>query len=542
MYLCLLFDDMVSITGLTHYIGGRALYEGASLCIKEDSKIGLVGLNGTGKSTLLKMIAGDVIPERGKVNRRGDCTVGFLNQDLLSYVTDKTILAVAMEAFSDLTHMQGGIDRVVEEMERGYSDALLEELTALQSQFEAQGGYEMQSKAERVLEGVGFSTDDLSRPLHEFSGGWRMRVWLAKLLLERPHLLMLDEPTNHLDIVSIQWLEGYLRSYPGAVMVISHDRHFLDGVTNTTVEVAQRRLNVYAGNYSFYEREKGEREVLQQRAYVNQRKKIKKTEAFINRFRAKSSKASQVQSTIKRLDKMERVEEVGGPAAAVKLRFQLSRTSGKEVMTMEGISKGYGDLQLFDKASARVVRGDHIALIGENGKGKTTLLKLIAGVEAATQGEVEMGHHVDKVFYAQHQVEGLEVGNTIFEELEKAHPDCTYADIRRTLGALLFVKDEVNKKIKVLSGGEKARVALAKVILSGANFLILDEPTNHLDMVSIDILMRALQRYEGTLILVSHNRYFVERLANKIWYIEQGKVKEFADGYQAYDFWKKNRR
>ena len=209
---------------------------------------------------------------------------------------------------------------------------------------------------------------------------------------------------------------------------------------------------------------------------------------------------------------------------------------------MEGISKGYGDLQLFDKASARVVRGDHIALIGENGKGKTTLLKLIAGVEAATQGEVEMGHHVDKVFYAQHQVEGLEVGNTIFEELEKAHPDCTYADIRRTLGALLFVKDEVNKKIKVLSGGEKARVALAKVILSGANFLILDEPTNHLDMVSIDILMRALQRYEGTLILVSHNRYFVERLANKIWYIEQGKVKEFADGYQAYDFWKKNRR
>lgn len=534
--------SMVSITDLTHYIGRKALYEEASLCIKENSKIGLVGLNGSGKSTLLKVIIGDLTPERGKINKRGDCRIGFLNQDSLSYVTDKTILGVAMEAFSDLTQMQDRMDKVIEEMDRDYKDALLEELTDLQAKFEARGGYEVQSKAEKVLEGVGFSTDDLARPLQEFSGGWRMRVWLAKLLLESPDLLMLDEPTNHLDIVSIQWLEGYLRSYPGAVIVISHDRHFLDVVTNMTVEVAQHKLNVYAGNYSFYEQEKAEKDVLQQRAYVNQQKKIKKTEAFINRFRAKSSKASQVQSTIKKLEKMERVEEVGAPATTVKLRFQLSRMSGKEVMSMEGVSKSYGALQLFEKVSARISRGDHIALIGENGKGKTTLLKLIAEVERGSEGQISMGHHVDKVFYAQHQVEGLGVENTIFEELEKAHPDRTNAEIRRTLGALLFVKDEVNKKIKVLSGGEKARVALAKVILSGANFLILDEPTNHLDMVSIDVLMHALHQYQGTFIVVSHNRHFVEQLANKIWYIEEGKVKEFADGYEGYDFWQRNRR
>ena len=532
---------MVSITGLTHYVGGKTLYEDASVFIKENSKVGLVGLNGTGKSTLMRIIAGELRVEQGKINKQGGCTIGFLNQDMLSLVTDKTVLGVAMEAFAEVMETQARMDKVIEEMERNYTDALLEELTALQVKFERSGGYEMQSKAEKVLEGIGFSTDDLSRPLAEFSGGWRMRVWLAKLLLERPSLLMLDEPTNHLDIVSIQWLEGYLKSYPGAVIVISHDRRFLDAVTNTTVEVARRKLDMYAGNYSFYEKEKETKEVLQHRAYVNQQKKIKKTEEFINRFRAKSSKASQVQSTIKQLEKMERVEEVAAAPSSMKLRFKLSRTSGKEVAHFEGMSKRYNDLEIFDKASGWIRRADHIALIGANGKGKTTLLKLIAGMEVSTEGGVELGHNVDKVFYAQHQVEGLNVGNTIFEELEQAHPDATHGEIRRILGAFLFVKDEVKKKIKVLSGGEKARVALAKVILSGANFLILDEPTNHLDMISIDILMHALRQYKGTFIIVSHNRYFIEQLANKIWYIEKGKVKEFAGGYDAYDFWQKNK-
>lgn len=532
---------MVSITGLTHYIGGKALYEDASCFIKTNGKVGLVGLNGTGKSTLFKIITGDINPEQGKINKGVGCTIGFLNQDMLSYVTEKTILGVAMEAFSEVTEIQERMDKVIEEMEHNYSERLLEELSELQENFEKRGGYEVQSKAEKVLEGIGFSTKDLSRPMSEFSGGWRMRVWLAKLLLERPSLLMLDEPTNHLDIIAIQWLEGYLTSYPGAVMVISHDRRFLDAVTNTTVEVSQRKLHTYAGNYSFYEHEKAEREVLQQRAYVNQQKKIKKTEEFINRFRAKSSKASQVQSTIKKLAKMDRVEEVASAPSSMKLRFRLSRASGKEVVVLEEIGKRYEDLELFDKTSVQINRGDHIALIGANGKGKTTLLKLLAGEEAPSEGKVVFGHHADEVFYAQHQVEALNVENTIFEEMEEAHPDCSHADIRRVLGALLFVKDDVKKKIKVLSGGEKARVALAKVILSGANFLILDEPTNHLDMISIDILMHALQSYEGTFILVSHNRYFIERVANKIWYIEDKKVKAFEGNYEAYEFWQKKR-
>lgn len=459
MYIWVFFTRMITITDLTHYIGGRMLYDDASLFIKENSKVGLVGLNGTGKSTLLKIIIGELKPERGKIYKQGGCTIGFLNQDMLSYVTDKSILGVAMEAFSEITEIQDRIDKVVEEMENQYTEALLHELTNLQTKLEERGGYDVQAKAEKVLEGIGFSTEDLSRPISEFSGGWRMRVWLAKLLLERPSLLMLDEPTNHLDIVSIQWLEGYLKAYPGAVIVISHDRRFLDAVTNTTVEVAQRKLHVYTGNYSLYEKEKAEREVLQQRAYVNQQKKIKKTEEFINRFRAKSSKASQVQSTIKRLEKMERVEEVSGSPSAVKLHFPLSRSSGKEVAYFEDMSKQYDGVEIFESTSGRIKRGDHIALIGANGKGKTTLLKLIAGVEQATEGEVTLGYNVDKVFYAQHQVEALNVENTIFEELEKAYPEATHRDIRATLGALLFVKDDVHKKIKVLSGGEKARVA-----------------------------------------------------------------------------------
>lgn len=543
VYICVLNKHyMISIKNLTYYVGGRALYEDASLFIGSHSKMGLVGLNGTGKSTLLKIIDGTLVPEKGKINKNGDCTLGFLNQDMLSYTTDESILAVTMQAFSEVTALQTKIDALIQEMEKAYKEELVEALTDLQLKFEQLGGYEAQSKAEKVLEGIGFSTEDLARPMSEFSGGWRMRVLLAKLLLIQPSLLMLDEPTNHLDIVSIQWLEGYLRNYPGAVIVISHDRQFLDQVTQTTVEVAQKKLTVYAGNYSFYEQDKVAKEVLQHNAYVNQQKQIKQQERFVNRFRAKSSKASQVQSVIKKLEKMEKLEDVATAPSSMKLNFKLSKPSGKEVVKIEKMSKWYDDLVIFNDTDARIMRGDHIALIGANGKGKSTLLRLIAGTERATDGDVELGYSVDKVFYAQHQVEALDLNNTILEEIEKAHPDRTHGEIRSTLGALLFVKDDVKKKIGVLSGGEKARVALAKVILSGANFLILDEPTNHLDMVSIDILMHALKQYKGTFIVVSHNRYFIERLANKIWYIEDEKLKSFPDTYEAYTFWLKNKQ
>ena len=532
---------MISIKDLTYYIGGRALYQDASLFIKADSKIGLVGLNGTGKSTLFKIITDEVKPEKMKMNKSNDCTLGFLNQEMLSYSTDRPILSVAMEAFSEVIAMQTKIDELIEAMEHNYQDSLVEELAVWQTKFEQLGGYDMQSKAEKVLEGIGFSTEQLSRPMSSFSGGWRMRVLLAKLLLKAPSLLLLDEPTNHLDIESIQWLEGYLVNYPNAVIVISHDRNFLDKVTRTTVEVAQKVLNVYAGNYTFYEKEKAAKEVIQHNAYLNQQKQIKQTERFINRFRAKSSKATLVQSRIKGLEKMDKIEEVAKAPSTMKLKFKLSHPSGREVVNLEGISKRYGTHTIFEKTSADILRGDHIALIGANGKGKTTLLKLIAGSEALSEGTIKQGHNVDAIFYAQHQVEGLNVDNTILEEITQAHPTLTIGQIRSTLGALLFVKDDVKKKIKVLSGGEKARVALAKVILSGANFIILDEPTNHLDMISIDILIHALAQYEGTFIIVSHNRYFIEKLANKIWYIEEGKIKVFPDKYEAYAFWKKNK-
>lgn len=532
---------MLSIKNLTYYVGGKTLYEDASLFIGPESKIGLVGLNGTGKSTLLKIIDGSLTPEKGKINKNKECTLGFLNQDMLSYTTDQTILQVTMQAFKEVTILQKKIDDLIKEMEENYQDKLVETLTTLQLQFEKLGGYEAESETEKVLEGIGFSTKDLSKPMSAFSGGWRMRVLLAKLLLRKPSLLMLDEPTNHLDIVSIQWLEGYLRNYSGAIITISHDRRFLDKVIQTTVEVSNNKLTSYSGNYSFYEKEKKAKEVLQHSAYVNEQKKIKKEEDFINRFKSNSSKAKQVQSVIKKRDKRDKVSDVDSAPSSMKLKFKLSRPSGKEVVAFDSLSKKYGDHIIFDKTEGILLRGDHIALIGPNGKGKTTLLKLIAGTDTPTTGKIQLGHNIDVIFYAQHQVEALNLKKTILEEIEQAHPDRSHQEIRTALGALLFVKDDVKKKISVLSGGEKARVALAKVILSGANFLILDEPTNHLDMISIDILQNALKNYEGSYIVVSHNRDFIEQLANKIWYIENTQLKIFPGNYEAYTFWQKNK-
>ncbi len=533
---------MLSINNLTYYIGGKLIYDEASLFIKSHDKIGLIGLNGAGKSTLLKIIVGDITPDTGKINKNNDCTIGFLNQDMLSYTTEESILSVAMQAFEKTIYLQREIDNIIHKMETDYKDDLVYKLSELQEEFSRLGGYEAQSNAEKVLEGIGFTTEDISRPMSEFSGGWRMRVMLAKLLLQQPSILMLDEPTNHLDIISIQWLEGYLKNYPGAIIVISHDRKFLDNVINTTVEVANKKLNMYSGNYSFYEQDKVLKEELHHNTFVNQQKKIKQTEQFINRFRAKSSKAKQVQSRVKTLERMDKIEDIAQAAKGVNLKFKLTQQPGKEIVSINKIDKTYGDLEIFKEASAKIERGDKIALIGANGKGKSTLLKLIAHTEVLNKGEITIGHNVDINFYAQHQLESLNLDNSIYDEIKLSHQDRSEADIRGTLGALLFKKDDVKKKIKILSGGEKARVALAKVILSGANFMILDEPTNHLDMISIDILSHALEKYEGTFIVVSHNRHFIEKLANKIWYIEDKKIKEFPDNYEAYEFWMKNQK
>ncbi|SKB57466.1 ABC-F family ATP-binding cassette domain-containing protein [Dyadobacter psychrophilus] len=531
---------MIAITNLSYFLGDRALYDSASLHIKPKQKIGLIGLNGTGKSTLLRMINGEFQPDGGNISKSGDCTIGFLNQDLLSYQSDDSILSVAMQAFERQNILQIQMDKILYDMEHNYTDALVDKLARVQDEFEALDGYTIQSKAEAILEGLGFVTDDLHRPLRLFSGGWRMRVMLAKLLLQKPSLLMLDEPTNHLDLPSIQWVEKYVQSYEGAVIVVSHDRQFLDNTIDTTVEVANGKLNYYAGNYSYYMEEKEERNEIQRGAYENQQAKIRQTERFIERFKAKATKSRQVQSRVKALDKMDVVDQVIDENAKVHFRFQFTTQPGRHVFQLEDASKAYGEKVILDSTNISMERGDKIALIGANGRGKSTVLRVVAGTEPI-EGKRRLGHNVSFTFYAQHQLESLNVNHNLIEELKYANPNKTETELRTVLGCFLFSGDDVFKKIKVLSGGEKSRVALAKVLLSQANFLLLDEPTNHLDMQSVNILIQALQQYEGSYIVVSHDRYFVENIANKIWYIEDHEIKQYPGTYQEYEVWVEER-
>jgi ATP-binding cassette subfamily F protein 3 len=527
---------MIAITNLSYFLGDRALYDAASLHIKPKQKIGLIGLNGTGKSTLLRLIDGEYQPDGGNISKSGDCTIGFLNQDLLSYQSDDSILSVAMQAFERQNVLQVQIDKLLHEMEHNYQDELVDKLARVQEEFEALDGYSIQSKAEAILEGLGFSTDDLHRPLRLFSGGWRMRVMLAKLLLQKPSLLMLDEPTNHLDLPSIQWVEKYVQNYEGAVIVVSHDREFLDNVVDTIVEVSGAKLNLYSGNYSFYIEEKALRNDIQRGAYENQQAKIKQTERFIERFKAKATKARQVQSRVKALNRMEIVDEVLDENAKVHFRFQFTTQPGRHVFQLENASKAYGEKVILKDTNISMERGDKIALIGANGRGKSTALRIVAGTEPI-EGVRRLGHNVSFTFYAQHQLESLNIQHNLIEELKYANPTKSETELRTVLGCFLFSGDDVFKKIKVLSGGEKSRVALAKVLLSQANFLLLDEPTNHLDMQSVNILIQALQQYEGSYIVVSHDRYFVESIANKIWYIEDHQIKEYPGTYIEYETW-----
>ncbi len=527
---------MLSINNLSYFISGTPLYEGASLHVRPKDKIGLIGLNGKGKTTLLRIIHGDIQPDSGTIEKANDCTIGFLNQDLLSYQSDDSILTVAMEAFREAVDIQRQIEATLSQMETDYSDKLLNRLTRLQEEFERLDGYSMQARAEEILEGIGFRTDQLQRPLREFSGGWRMRVMLARLLLEKPALLLLDEPTNHLDLPSIRWVENYLKNYEGAVIVVSHDRTFLNNTVTRIVEVANKTLTLYEGNYDFYVKEKELRTEIQKNAYENQQQHIRQTERFIERFKAKATKARQVQSRIKALNRMERIEEVADDTAVVNFRFRFNKQSGRHVVTLKNVSKAFGELKILENTDAQIMHGDKIALIGANGLGKSTLLRIIAGQETV-QGTVETGYNVITAFYAQHQLEALTLNNEILDELRQSGSGKTDQELRNILGCFLFTGDDVFKKIKVLSGGEKSRVALAKTLISEANFLMLDEPTNHLDMISENILIQALQQYEGTFVVVSHNRHFINQVANKIWYIEDRKIKEYPGTFEEYEYW-----
>jgi len=533
---------MIAINNLTFEIGARALYDEANWHIKPGEKIGLIGANGTGKTTLLKMIVGEFKPTSGTISMAKDLTMGYLNQDLLSYSSDKNILHVAMEAFERQNQLHDEIEILLQKLETDYSEDLLHKLSDKQHEFEVLDGYNIEYKAHEILAGLGFSEAETHRKLSTFSGGWRMRVMLAKILLQAPDILLLDEPTNHLDLPSIQWLEDYLKAFDGAVIIVSHDRWFLDKVINRTVESRKGKLTVYAGNYTFYLEEKAQREEIQRGEFKNQQSKIKQEERLIERFRAKASKAKMAQSRIKALDKLERVDDVDDDNPSVNFSFRFSKQSGRHVVTMENITKKYPAIDILDHAEAIIEKGDKIALIGANGKGKSTLLRIVAGADKEFTGKCETGHNVTQTFFAQHQLESLHLESQILQELQAFAPKHTETELRSILGSFLFTGDDVFKKIKVLSGGEKSRVALAKALTADANFLILDEPTNHLDIASVNILIQALQQFEGTLILVSHDRYFLDNVANKIWYIENQKVKVYPGTYAEYDEWLAKRK
>jgi ATP-binding cassette subfamily F protein 3 len=445
-----------------------------------------------------------------------------------------------MGAFERVKQLEKELELLGHELESTGDESLAHKYADLLHELEVLDGYSIHHRTEEILQGLGFANSDLGKQYKNFSGGWRMRVLLAKMILMNPDVLLMDEPTNHLDLPSIEWLEKYLIHYPGAVVIVSHDRFFLDRMVNKIVELYQRELHFYTGNYSYYEQEKALRIDMQQKAYENQQDYIRQNERFVERFKAKASKAAAAQSIVKRLEKLDRIENVELERPNMRINFAIDKTPGKIVATLKHVSKSFGTTKVLEDTGAEIDRGDKIALIGANGKGKSTLLRIIAGTESFT-GEREWGHNVEESFYAQHQLEALNQNNDVLEELKEARSGKNDLELRSLLGAFLFSGEAVEKKIKVLSGGEKARVALAKTIASKANFLMLDEPTNHLDIHSVDLLVESLNKYEGTIVLVSHDRYFISRIANKIWDIEDYKIREFKGTYAEYEDWKERK-
>ena len=531
---------LLGLQNLTFEFGARTIVEDATWHIQPNERIALIGYNGTGKSTLLKVLTRQYLPNKGTVEQGKETTIGFLHQDLLSFDTEDSILEVAMGAFERVKELEKEIEAIGLELERTGDETLAHDYSEKLHELEILGGYDIHHKTEEILQGLGFTNENLHKPYKLFSGGWRMRVLLAKMILMHPDVLLLDEPTNHLDLPSIEWLEKYLQHYQGAVVMVSHDRYFLDRMVNKVVELYQQKLHFYTGNYSYYETEKALRVDMQQKAYENQQDYIRQNERFVERFKAKASKAAAAQSIVKRLEKLDRIENVEIERPNMRINFSIEKQPGRVLCTLKHVTKRFGDLTVMEDTGAEIDRGDKIALIGANGKGKSTLLRVIVGNEEFT-GERIWGHNVEESFYAQHQLEALNINNTVLDEMRDSRSGKTDLELRSLLGCFLFSGDDVDKKIKVLSGGEKARVALAKTIVSKANFLMLDEPTNHLDIHSVDLLIGALNNYEGSIVFVSHDRHFVSKIANKIWEIEDHKIVEFKGSYTEWEDWKERR-
>lgn len=529
---------MISINNLAVRFGGFTLFDEVSVMISDQDKIGLVGRNGAGKSTLLKIIAKQEDPSEGEVVISADWKVGYLPQTMK--VSDgKTVMEEVRTAFQELNAMQAQLDALNAELAERTdyeSDSylkLIHKVTELSDQLEMQGGSSVEGEIEQMLIGLGFSRSDFNRKTSEFSGGWRMRIELVKILLRRPQVLLLDEPTNHLDIVSIQWLERFLMQYKGAIILISHDRRFLDAVTKKTFEISLNKLVVYPAPYSQYLVLKEERYEQQLAAYENQQKMIADTEKFIERFRYKATKSVQVQSRIKQLEKIDRLEIEKLETGTFKIQFPPAPRSGTIVVKAEQVTKKYGEKTVLDSVDFSVERGQKIALVGKNGEGKSTLIKCILG-EIPHEGSIQLGHNVNVGYFAQNQDEILDENATVFETLDKIAVGDIRMKLRDILGAFFFSGEDVDKKVKVLSGGERNRLAMAKLMLQPYNLLILDEPTNHLDIPSKEVLKQALLKYDGTLVIVSHDRDFLNGLASNIYEVKNTHVKEVMGDLQVY--------
>ncbi len=532
---------MIQLSGAAKRFGPKLLFEGVDWLVTPNDRIGLVGANGAGKTTILRILAGLETPDAGAVASQRGIRTGYLPQDGLS-LSGHTVLAECLSVFSDLH----AIEQEMESLARGMGELdpagaeyrqAAGRFQQLDSEFHTRGGYAIEAQVGTVLSGLGFRKEDWTRRTGEFSGGWQMRIALAKLLLEKPNLLLLDEPTNHLDLEARNWLEQYLGAYPHAFVLVSHDRFFLDITVRKIAEIWNRRIHFYSGNYERYVEQRDERRAQLEAAYKNQQDRIRQLEAFINRFRYQATKAKQVQSRIKELERIERIE-IPPREKAIHFSFPQPKASGRIVAEFKEVKKSYGGLLVFEDLNFVIERGDRVALAGANGAGKSTLIKILAGSEPVSAGTFKLGHNVQADYFAQDQYQELDPDAVLLDELSSATPSTPLVELRNLLGCFLFSESDVFKKVGVLSGGERNRFALARLLLNPSNFLLLDEPTNHLDLRAKDVLLEALQGYTGTVVFVSHDRHFIDKLATRVFEVAGHRVNVYPGNYEDY-LWRK---
>ena len=529
---------MIRLESISKAYPSGDLFFNVNIFLKRGMRAGLVGPNGAGKTTLLKIMLGEESPDSGNILKDKTITIGHLAQDIVSS-TEKSILKQVLKAYPEVAELEAKIKNLSDSISKdSKNNKLIDALGECQNRFEALGGWSLEKKAKKILSGLGFVESQFNSTMEDLSGGWRMRVALATILLQEPDILFLDEPTNHLDLEATIWLESFLSGWKGGIVMISHDREFLDRSINHTLEIDLKKVVLYKGNFTDYIEAKSLRQEQLRNAYRNQQKQIKDTDRFIDRFRYKYTKSTQVHSRVKMLDKMEKIEAPSEQKSEINLILPEPTRSPLNVISCRNVKKSYGSLEVFSELEMVVERGHKIGLVGKNGAGKSTLLKMLAGVEGVTSGAIRLGNSVVRSYYAQHQLEILEVSDTVYESIEKVSPGWSETNIRKYLGSFLFSKDEVEKLVKVLSGGEKARLAMARMLIEPSHLLLLDEPTNHLDMISRNVLENAMMNYNGAIVCISHDRHFLNQITNTTCEVGNGKIKLYEGNYEYYE-WKR---